>query len=103
MNVVDIDTDTLRQELAKRDKERMSAIQAESAARRALEEANAAIGREDALKECEQLIKEVEAGVQRIEELSRKHFLNLTVDFGSYGLNFSRWGIDGDGWESSSC
>ena len=63
----------------------------------------AAIGREEASKRCSDIVETIDKLFDELESLTIKHRLYYSISFAGGSLNFSRWGRDAEGWESSSC
>lgn len=69
---------------------------------RAIKEA-AEVGKKEALIRVEEIKQEMDKLAAEMEQLASKHLLYIDWDIADGSITFSRWGVEGTGWDSSNC
>lgn len=93
----------LRDAFVRKQSESVSELQKKRQTEEERLQAEAAVGKEEAVSKCAYLVESIQESLDEIERLSRKHLLYITLSLGDASMSFTRWGRDYDGWDSSSC
>lgn len=101
--IAEMTTAQIQVELNRRlTEERAATLKIQQEKELALKEA-AEVGKKEALIRVAEIKKEMDALVAEMDQLARKHLLYVEWDIAEGAIEFSRWGMSGTGWDSSSC
>lgn len=101
--ITEMTTEQIQIELNRRKAIELAEAQKRAQERHRLAEEAAEVGKREALVRVEEIKREMDKLVVEMDLLARKHFLYVEWEIAEGAIEFSRYGMTGTGWDSSSC